>query len=241
MITKFIRKSLLRNSASQAQVKILLTLAWDKISNDVKDLIKKMLCDPKDRLTAEQVLNHNWVSNLAPNSQDIVLDLNIDNLKWYTNANKLKKAVLVFIASRLNDSDIKDLKEIFNSIDKNKDGTLTLDEMKDGISKLTSAKDVDIESLFKSIDTDGSGQINYTEFLAATMDQKTYLKEERLYEAFRAFDKDGSGKISTDEVRSIMKGEDSKKIEEMIKKYDQNLDGEIDYMEFISMMAKMDI
>jgi Ca2+-binding EF-hand superfamily protein len=100
---------------------------------------------------------------------------------------------------------------------KNKDGTLTLEEIKAGIGKLTDDKDVDVQELFKSIDTDGSGAINYTEFLASTMDQNTYLKEEKLYEAFRAFDKDGSGKISTDEVRSVMKGEDVKKIEEMCK------------------------
>jgi calcium-dependent protein kinase len=200
-----------------------------------------MLCDPKDRLTAEQVLNHKWVTELAPNSQEVVLDLNVDNLKLYRNSNKLKKAVLVFIASRLNDSDIKKLKEIFNTLDQNKDGTLTLEEVKAGIGKIENAKDLDFEGIFKSIDTDQSGAINYTEFLAATMDQKTYLKEERLYEAFRAFDKDGSGKISTEEVKSVMKGEDVKKIEDMIKLYDTNNDGEIDYMEFISMMAKLEV
>jgi calcium-dependent protein kinase len=200
-----------------------------------------MLCDPKERFTAEQVLNHTWVTNLAPNSQDVILNLNVDNLKMYRNTNKLKKAVLVFIASRLNDSDIKMLKEMFDTFDKNKDGTLTLEEIKDGISKINNSSGLDIEGIFKSIDTDGSGAINYTEFLAATIDQKLYLKEERLYEAFRAFDKDGSGKISTDEVKSVMKGEDTTKIEELIKKYDQNGDGEIDYMEFISMMAKLEV
>jgi calcium-dependent protein kinase len=200
-----------------------------------------MLSDPKDRYTAEQVLSHPWVAKLAPNSQDVVLDLSVDNLKRYRNTNKLKKAVLVFIASRLNDNDIKNLKEIFNTLDKNKDGTLTLEEVKEGISKVKNSSDLDFENIFKSIDTDGSGAINYTEFLAATMDEKVYLKEERLYEAFRMFDKDGSGKISSNEVRAILKNEDSKKIEEMIKTYDQNGDGEIDYMEFISMMAKLDL
>jgi calcium-dependent protein kinase len=200
-----------------------------------------MLCDPKDRYTAEQVLDHHWVKNLAPNSENVVLDLNVEDLKLYRNTNKLKKAVLIFIASRLNESDIKQLKEIFNTLDKNKDGTLTLEEVKDGISKIESAKDLDFEGIFKSIDTDGSGAINYTEFLAATMDQKTYMKEEKLYEAFRAFDKDGSGKISIDEVRSVLKGEEVKKVEELVKQFDQNGDGEIDYNEFISMMAKIDI
>lgn len=214
--------------------------AWDKISDDVKDLITKMLADPADRLTAEQVLNHTWVKNLAPNSTDSILNLNTDNLKKYKNTNKLQKYVLTFIASRLKDDDIKVLKDIFMTLDKNQDGTLTLEEIKDGVAAIKDCK-IDVADLFSSIDTDNSGNINYTEFLAATIDQKVYLKEERLYEAFKTFDKDGSGKISTDEIKIIMANEDPAKIEEMIKAFDTNGDGEIDYNEFITMMSKVEI
>ncbi len=200
-----------------------------------------MLADPAHRLTAEQVLNHTWVLNNAPNSSESILNLNVENLKNYRNINKLKKAVLVFIASRLNESDIKNLKETFNSIDKNQDGTLTLEEIKSGVSQLKNNSNLNIEEIFKSIDTDGSGVINYTEFLAASIDQNVYLKEERLYEAFKMFDKDDSGKISIDEVKQIMKEDDDAKIQEIIKKYDLNNDGEIDYAEFLNMMTKIDI
>jgi calcium-dependent protein kinase len=215
---------------------------WDKISDDVKDLIKKMLSDPADRLTAGQVLQHTWVVNQAPNSQDVVLSLSTDSLKNYKNANKLKRAVLTFIASRLKDEDIKQLKDIFNTLDKNKDGTLTLEEIKEGVSLLKD-NTLNVEEIFSSIDTDGSGVINYTEFLAATIDQKVYLKEERLYEAFKAFDKDGSGKISVDEIKTILKGDENenKKFEELVKTFDTNGDGEIDYNEFIVMMSKTDV
>jgi len=36
--------------------------------------------------------------------------------------------------------------------------------------------------------------------LAATMDKKIYLKEEKLMAAFQLFDKDGNGKISPEEL-----------------------------------------
>ena len=58
------------------------------------------------------------------------------------------------------------------ALDKNKDGTLTLEEMKEGIEELKqSSIDIDIEEIFKSIDTEHSGKIDYTEFLAAPMDK----------------------------------------------------------------------
>jgi len=147
---------------------------------------------------------------------------------------------LTFIASRLKDDEIKSLTDIFNSLDKNKDGTLTLEEVREGMDKLGfKDKNIDIEEIFKSIDTDRSGVINYTEFIASTMDQKLYLKEEKLYEAFKTFDKDGSGKISIEELKQILKlqGDEIKNVEETMKKFDTNKDGEIDYNEFIEMMG----
>ena len=55
-------------------------------------------------------------------------------------------------------------------------------------------KDELLECL-KAADTDNSGQIDYTEFIAATLDSQVYLREEYLMAAFNMFDTDGSGKI----------------------------------------------
>ena len=40
------------------------------------------------------------------------------------------------------------------------------------------------------MDTDGSGTINYTEFIAATLERSQYMKEERLFQAFKMLDVD---------------------------------------------------
>lgn len=45
-------------------------------------------------------------------------------------------------------------------------------------------------------DLDGSGYIHYTEFLAATMETRGVIVEERLAEAFDRLDSDDSGYIS---------------------------------------------
>lgn len=200
-----------------------------------------MLCDPKDRLTAEEVLNHTWVANQAPNSENSILNFDLTNMKNYLNASKFKKAVLTFIASRLKDDEIHSLRDIFCTLDKNNDGTLNYEEIKEGCKKLKT--DLDFQELFNSLDTDKSGSINYTEFLAATIDKKIYLKNERLFEAFKNFDKDGSGKISVKEISQIINAQkdDYGSIEEVVKKFDTNHDGEIDYDEFCNMMGTLNI
>ena len=54
------------------------------------------------------------------------------------------------------------------ALDKNGDGSLTFEELKSGLGHKENA-DTLIE-LLKGADTDNSGSIEYTEFLAATID-----------------------------------------------------------------------
>lgn len=55
-----------------------------------------------------------------------------------------------------------------------------------------------------SIDTDGSGKVDYTEFLAATMEKSLYMKEDKLIQAFKMLDLDDNGKISKAELKSVL-------------------------------------
>jgi calcium-dependent protein kinase len=101
---------------------------------------------------------------------------------------------------------------------------------------------VELEQLFKRLDTDGSGTIDYNEFIAMSIDQGIYLKQDKLYMAFKLLDVDGSGKISKDELKKVL-GADScfsdindSYWESMIQEADANGDGEIDYSEFTQLM-----
>ena len=213
---------------------------WNNISNDAKDLLKSIICDQFMRLNDEQVLNHIWLKNLAPNAKEgEKIQININSFKNYSSSNKLKKAVLTFIASRLSEEEVKKLKENFQKFDTNGDGMLSLEEVKKAISHNKGISLSNVEQIFKSIDTDNSGNIDYTEFIAASLDKNIYLQENKLYEAFKLFDVDGSGKISKDEIAYILGTEKkSKEIEKLFKKYDTNNDGEIDFKEFVNMMKE---
>lgn len=93
--------------------------------------------------------------------------------------------------------------------------------------------------MFKEIDVDGSGTIEYSEFLMATMNESALISSEKLRAAFKMFDKDGSGTISKDEIKEALGGLDEKIVDDIIKEVDQNGDGEISFEEFEKMMSKM--
>jgi len=102
------------------------------------------------------------------------------------------------IAVQSDPKDIQELKEIFEELDKNGDGNINFVELQQGLGKRENA--ADLLAVLKAADTDNSGTINYTEFLAATMNTQTFLREDYLKAAFQMFDQDGSGKIDRDEL-----------------------------------------
>jgi len=214
---------------------------WDAISDDAKNLIKKMLTDATDRISAEDILRDPWVLERAPNAKKgEAVQLNEGQLKNYANSSKMRKAVLTYIASRLTQSEIDALNKNFQEIDDNNDGKLTLEEIKMAASRNKGINLELIEEIFKSIDTDGSGSIEYTEFISASLDKSLYLQKEKLREAFNLFDVDHSGKISNAEIAKVL-GMDkrSKEISKILEKYDTNKDGEIDFEEFFDMMKDL--
>lgn len=162
-----------------------------------------MLTPPQDRLSAEEVMQHPWMQSDA-NTGAIMQSCNVDKLKNFVSVNKLKQAALQFIASQLSEDEISDLIDIFNSIDKNGDGEISLQEFKESVNSLSPQTAKEIEAIFKKVDSDRNGSINYTEFIAATMSQKIYLREDKIHQAFKLFDKNGDGMITADEIKEVL-------------------------------------
>jgi len=88
-------------------------------------------------------------------------------------------------------------------MDTNGDGKLDKAEIKNGYSEFFGKQmsDEEIDELFNKVDVDGSGAIDYSEFVVASMNEKNLLSNNKLQSAFKMFDKDGGGSISTDEIR----------------------------------------
>jgi len=219
---------------------------WRLTSQDAKDLIQSMLTvNPKERFSAEEALNHAWTKRKAPpSSAKLSLQKNLlDNLRAFRSQNKLMKAALHIIAGQLSEHQIKNLRETFLRLDGNNDGLLTLKEMAEGL-KQAGVKELpeDFEDIIQGVDADGSGVIDYTEFLAASLERKLYLQEDVCWCAFKVFDLNRDGKISLDEMTKVLnadKAEDELATEttrSILSEVDRNGDGSIDFQEFMSMM-----
>lgn len=221
---------------------------WPKISDEAKDLIRSMLnMDAQARITAAQALAHEWVrkDGIAP---DIPLDVNVvSSLKEFCGYSKLKKLALRHVAMTYNENEIRDIRDQFTLMDKDGTGTLTMDEMVKALQNMQLGEkgreplsEDEIKDIVEAMDYDGDGEIDYMEFVTAALhitqqqrgDRDAWNK--RLKTAFDRIDADGNGKIDASELEQELaaSGESPEAISELIKEYDTDGDGLIDFQEF---------
>jgi len=220
---------------------------WENISTDCKDLITQILDVNVDkRPSADDILANKWIMLEAPKSTEIPININLDDLKKFGQTNKLGKAVSQFIAYRLSDSNIKDLNLMFQSIDSNGNGSISIEEFKTGVETFIKKNNIkivvdELDNYFKAIDLDKNGVITYNEFITATFERKLNMTKEMVYQAFKTFDIDHDGGISFAEFENVIQAkteEDKIELKKLWDKIDKNKNGIIDFEE---LMANLDI
>ncbi|KAF3321165.1 calcium-dependent protein kinase 29 [Carex littledalei] len=216
---------------------------WPSISESAKDLLRKMLTkDPKKRITAAEALEHPWLKEGGLATDKPLDSAVLLRMKQFRSMNKLKKLALKVIAENLSEEDVKGLKHMFSSMDTDRSGTITFEELKTGLKRLGSTvTEVEVQQLLEAADVDNNGTIDYLEFTTAMMHRHKLEKEENLVKAFKYFDKDDSGFITKDELQQAMSeygmGDDAT-IDEVLNDVDVDKDGRINYDEFVAMMRK---
>lgn len=64
-----------------------------------------------------------------------------------------------------------------------------------------------MNDLFQKLDQNGNKALDYTEFVAAAIDKKLALSEEKIKNCFSLLDKNQDGNISVEEFKEVLQGE----------------------------------
>ncbi|KAG2428086.1 hypothetical protein HYH02_014477 [Chlamydomonas schloesseri] len=222
----------------------LKTEPWSRISADAKDCVRRMLArDPRKRLTAEQVLNHPWMRENGAALDEAFVPEILTRMRQFTKMNMLKREALKVIARSLPHMELAGMREMFQEMDEDGSGTITVDELREGLRRKGAEIALgEVQRILNDIDLDGNSKIDYEEFLAATMHLNKLSREENMIAAFEYFDTDKSGFITRDELVSAMKDIDAEvDVDAILAQVDQNGDGRIDYEEFCAMMRANDL
>ena len=142
----------------------------------------------------------------------------------------------------INDDQRKELQDIFDQFDKDKDGKISDKELKNAmVSMGQSPTDDEISEMMREVDLNQDGKIDFGEFMILmTKSSPDTQTEEEVINAFRVFDKEGNGLIASSELKHIMMTIGDKMTEEeadeMVNEADIDEDGMINYEEFVRMM-----
>ena len=185
---------------------------WDNVSDSAKSFIRSLLTmDPDKRLSAIQAMKHPWIGEEYPTSEreasDEVVKGVHDSIVQYIEFNDMKKIGLNVIAHQMDTDLMWDLKKVFETFDKNKDGTMNFPDFTVMMRKVKPDYDIDtIRQLFRKVTFDSKSKILYfTEFLAAALGyQKDIVTMDRLWRAFDRLDHEKRGFISRENMSEIL-------------------------------------
>ena len=96
--------------------------------------------------------------------------------------------------------------EAFELIDKNKDGQITLDELKNFFLSLKeNFSDADLQDMINEADIEGNGSITFDGFVALLNGKlRNDEVQEEIVETFKKFDQDNNGLIGPEDIYNLL-------------------------------------
>ena len=214
------------------------------ISKDAIALLRQMMKpNPEERPDASSCLTSPWVRRFTGHfSKSLESRQHIRNLCAPIDVNSLRKAVLYFIVDRaVPQGQIAQVAKTFVALDSNGDGILSKEELLSGLRVFMTetAAQAEVNHILAST---SSAAVDYSAFVVAALGSKALLSNANLKAAFSSIDDDDSGRISLRELKSVFRVEsgeqDQAAWKSLLAQVDISGDGEIDEVEFRSLMLR---
>merc|ERR1711972_177041 len=122
-----------------------------------------MTVDPAKRLTADKALTHTWLESKSKHVA-VIDDEIVNALRDFGQASKFRRACLEMMAWSLSNEERAQVREYFVAMDKNKQGTITLQELKQVMIDKFQISDHETNQIFLAMDSNQDETIHYSDF-----------------------------------------------------------------------------
>lgn len=215
---------------------------WPSLSIEAKDFVKRLLNkDPRKRMTAAQALSHPWMRNY--NDVKVPLDILIFRLmKMYMRSSSLRKAALRALSKTLTVDDLFYLKQQFSLLEPNKNGTITLDNIRMALMKnaTDAMKESRISDLIASLNALQYRRMDFEEFCAAALSVHQLEALDRWEQharcAYELFEKDGNRAIVIEELASELGLGPSIPLHVVLHDWIRHTDGKLSFLGFVKLL-----
>jgi calcium-dependent protein kinase len=218
---------------------------WKNISTDAIDLIENLLnMNAEERYTAQQALDHSWIKckNKIISKRSLITVFNDFN-KFKVDKVLEHATLLYLVRNSKRTKDYMDVRRRFSSLDSNKDGKLSFEELFESFKLILPEPEAKkfIRSMFQLIDTDNNGYIEFEEFLKVCTEKESLIVDANLKTTFNTFDINKDGKICANDLKNLFDKEtlDDTEWELLISEHDKDRNGLIDYNEFKTMVNEL--
>ncbi|GIL65354.1 hypothetical protein Vafri_19022 [Volvox africanus] len=230
---------------------------WPSVSRHARHLVSKMLEKDQDkRIRLDQVMSHPWLRPDGTAPPRALQGSLRDRISQFRALNMFKREARRVLAAALSPEEVSGLKLLFENLDTDHDGMLSLDELRDGLARECRGElleDADVKELLKAADLNCDGFVDYREFVAATYSLSRMQRNQVLMKAFRHFDLDGDGFITREELSAVLSAVPlsspivggpgspgavrvTDNVAQLVAEADLDADGRVDYQEFCAMV-----
>ncbi|XP_008777902.1 calcium/calmodulin-dependent serine/threonine-protein kinase 1-like [Phoenix dactylifera] len=215
---------------------------WPSLSAEAKDFVKRLLNkDYRKRMTASQALSHPWIRD----SQEIKISLDIIIYKLvraYICSSSLRKSSLRALAKTLTVTQLAYLQEQFALLGPNKNGYISLQNLKMSLSKNSTdaMKDSRVLDFVNMVSSLQYRKLDFEEFAAAAISvyQMEGLDswEQHARSAYELFEKDGNRPIMIEELASELGLSPSVPVHVVLQDWVRHSDGKLSFLGFLKLL-----